>query len=74
MAANPVRLKVLLAALLAASVGAPALHAQLLGEAPLPPKQKKQKARGGELEWMWQYSPPPEDGREHELIQDPHFP
>ena len=45
MAAYRLRMKLLLAALLAASIGAPALNAQLLGEPPLPPKQKKQKKR-----------------------------
>ena len=67
------RVKLMLGLLLLGAVCAPAVHAQLLGEAPLPPKQKKQKKGTSDLEWMWQYSPPPEDGREHELIQDPHF-
>ena len=54
------------------------VFAQLQTEPPLPTKQKKEdrkkdKPRAGELEWMWQYSPPPADGREHELIQDPHY-
>ncbi len=51
-------------------------YAQLQTAPPLPAKQKeekKQKVRVGDLEWMWQYSPPPEDGREHDLIQDPHY-
>ena len=26
-----------------------------------------------DAEWMWQYSPPPADGRENDLIQDPNF-
>ena len=63
----------ILLALLTLAIAAPALHAQLLGEPPIPPKQKKQKQRGADLEWMWQYSPPPEDGRENQLIQDPNF-
>ena len=60
-------------ALLAAFASAPPARAQLLGEPSLPAKEKKQKKRAGELEWLWQYSPPPAEGREHELIQDPHF-
>ena len=65
--------RILLAAV-TLSIATPALHAQLLGEPPIPPKkEKKQKQRGGQLEWMWQYSPPPADGRENQLIQDPNF-
>lgn len=26
-----------------------------------------------DLEWLWQYGPPPADGRENQLIQDPRF-
>ena len=49
-------------------------RAQLLGEPPIPPKEKKQKRKAASgLEWMWQYSPPPAEGRENELIQDPNF-
>lgn len=60
--------------LIVALVAIPA-KAQLLPEPPIPPKEKKQKQRAGDLEWLWQYSPAPPDteGREHELIQDPHF-
>lgn len=60
-------------ALLTTSLSVVPARAQLLGEPPLPAKEKKQKQRAGELEWLWQYSPPPAEGREHELIQDPHF-
>ncbi len=66
----------LLGALLLGAGGGLLAHAQLLSEPPLPARQKekKQKQRGGaDLEWMWQYSPPPADGREHELIQDPNY-
>ena len=52
-------------------------RAQLLGEPPIPPKDsskpRKNKQGRQDAEWLWQYSPPPADGREHELIQDPHF-
>ena len=48
-------------------------HAQLLPEPAIPPKVKKQKRQAADVEWMYQYSPPPADGREHELIQDPAY-
>jgi hypothetical protein len=48
--------------------------AQLLGPAGLPGReQKKAKVHREGVEWMWQYSPPPADGRENELLQDPKF-
>jgi hypothetical protein len=52
--------------------------AQLQTEPPLPTKQKKEKKQkgGADLEWMWQYSPDPPknpEGRENDLIQDPHY-
>jgi hypothetical protein len=50
--------------------------AQLVPEPPLEQHKagKRAKQRGGQdLEWLWQYGPPPEGGREHDLIQDPHF-
>ncbi len=59
--------------LLVITVGALPARGQLLGEPPIPTKEKKSKQRAGDLEWLWQYSPPPAEGREHELIQDPHF-
>ena len=59
--------------LLVLCLGALPAYAQLLGESPIPAKEKKSKQRAGDLEWLWQYSPPPAEGREHELIQDPHF-
>ena len=67
--------KVLPAALLFAAL-APALHAQLIGEPAIPrsdKKEKQSKKRAANLEWMYQYSPPPAEGRENELIQDPNF-
>ncbi len=59
--------------LLASLAAALPAHAQLLPEPPIPPKVKKQKRQPADLEWMFQYSPPPVDGREHELIQDPEY-
>ena len=52
-----------------------AMPAQLIGEPPIPAKVKKDKKRHqqADLEWMWQYGPPPVDGRQHDLIQDPHW-
>ena len=50
-----------------------AARAQLIGEPPIPPKKSKTKPRPADLEWLWQYSPPPAEGRENDLIQDPHF-
>jgi hypothetical protein len=52
--------------------------AQVLGPgaaAPTPEKpQKKEKKRRPEgVEWMWQYSPPPADGRQNELLRDDRF-
>jgi hypothetical protein len=58
-------------------------RAQLLGQPPLAQRDpgqdisrikrdKKSKSKEN-VEWLWQYSPPPAEGREHELIQDPHF-
>jgi hypothetical protein len=54
--------------------GACGARAQLVGEPPLQHHHvKKSKDRSGDLEWLWQYGPPPPGGREHDLIQDPHF-
>ena len=73
----------LVIAALCLALFAGAANAQLQSEPPLPTKQKKEdrkkdKQRTGDLEWMWQYSPDPQkpdqrDGREHDLIQDPHY-
>lgn len=62
-----------IATLLLLACVAPSAHGQLLGEPPIPPKNKKEKKRQADLEWMYQYSPPPAEGRENELIQDPQF-
>jgi len=34
---------------------------------------KRDKKSREDIEWLWQYSPPPAEGRENDLIQDPHF-
>ena len=36
-------------------------------------KQKRDKKQRSDAEWMWQYGPPPADGRENDLIQDAKF-
>ncbi len=36
-------------------------------------KQKRDKKHYSDAEWMWQYGPPPADGRENDLIQDVRF-
>ena len=37
------------------------------------PKIKKEKKQRENVEWLWQYSPPPADGRENALVLDPRF-
>ena len=59
--------------LMAVTLAAVPAHPQLLPEPAIPAKAKKEKRRPADLEWMFQYSPPPADGREHELIQDPAY-
>ena len=63
--------------LVAASALCVPATAQLLGQPQIPERDparvKKAKQRAIDAEWMWQYGPPPEGGRENELIQDPHF-
>ena len=56
-----------------------AVNAQLISEPPLPLKSnggifsKKPKRPKTDVEWLWRYSPPPTEGRENDLIRDPHF-
>ena len=59
----------LCALLCAASAGAQLIPLPALTQHSV--KRSKQQKTG--LEWMWQYGPPPAGGREHDLIQDPHF-
>jgi hypothetical protein len=41
---------------------------------PPEPRSKHDKhPQHTDVEWLWQYSPPPAEGRENALIQDPHF-
>ena len=69
------RLNRLLPALLCgvSLLATPVLQAQLLDPPAIPAKVKRQKNRSADLEWMWQYSPQPSEGRQHELTQDAHF-
>ncbi len=49
-------------------------EAQLIPEPPVVQHHfAKPKQEHADLEWLWQYGPPPPGGREHDLIQDPHF-
>jgi len=51
-----------------------AVQAQLIPEPPLVQHEvKRSKNKRGDLEWLWQYGPPPDGGREHDLIMDPNF-
>jgi hypothetical protein len=54
-------------ALLLAATLAPAQHA--------PQVNKKERPQHEDVEWIWQYTPADtnKDGRENELVQDPHF-
>jgi hypothetical protein len=40
---------------------------------PFEKEKKIDKKRVSDAEWMWQYGPPPAEGRENQLIQDPKF-
>jgi hypothetical protein len=40
---------------------------------PAPPPQKEKKPQKENVQWMWQYAPPPADGRENALVLDPRF-
>jgi hypothetical protein len=41
---------------------------------PATPQIKRDKKEPkSNIEWLWQYSPPPADGRENELVRDPRF-
>ncbi len=64
-----VGLSLLLTGLCASGVA----RAQLIGEPPLIQHHVKRSKPKADLEWMWQYGPPPAGGREHDLIQDVHF-
>lgn len=50
-------------------VTASAMHAQISS----PQIQRSKKPPKENVEWLWQYSPPPADGRENQLVLDPRF-
>jgi hypothetical protein len=53
-------------ALLVFTFAGTATHAQIF-------KHKEDKQPKENLEWLWQYGPPPADGRENQLVLDPRF-
>lgn len=59
------RLLQLAAVLLTLLMGAAATNAQIF-------KHKEKKPRSN-VEWLWQYGPPPAEGRENALVLDPRF-
>ena len=67
------------AALLSLSFAGGAARAQIPTPGPPPPQTssppiKKDKRQPKEnIEWLWQYGPPPPDGRETELVLDTRF-
>lgn len=54
-----------LVVILLLTAGAVAMNAQIFKH-----KEKKPKSN---VEWLWQYGPPPAEGRENALVLDPHF-
>jgi hypothetical protein len=67
------------AALLSLTFAEKAAHAQIPTPGPPPPQTsspqiKKDKKQPKEnVEWLWQYSPPPPEGRENQLVLDTRF-
>jgi len=49
--------------------GAMSAHAQISS----PQIKKEKKPQKENVEWLWQYGPPPADGRENALVLDPRF-
>jgi hypothetical protein len=47
--------------------------AQARAQISSPQIKKEKKPPKENVEWLWQYSPPPPEGRENELIRDPRF-
>ena len=44
-----------------------------LGQISSPQIQRQKKQPKENVEWLWQYSPPPAEGRENQLVLDPRF-
>ncbi len=59
----------LVAALLALIFAGTLCHAQISS----PQIKKDKKSPKENVEWLWQYSPPPADGRENQLVLDTRF-
>jgi hypothetical protein len=59
----------LVAALLISVFAAAAAHAQISS----PQIKRDKKAAKENVEWLWQYGPPPAEGRETQLVLDPRF-
>ncbi len=67
------RVSILCSMMLLASLTTAAARAQFHSPQIDAAKSKRDKKQRSDAEWMWQYGPPPADGRENELIQDPKF-
>jgi hypothetical protein len=69
----------LVAAVLILAFAEAATHAQMPTPGPPPPQtsapeiKKNKKAPKENVEWLWQYGPPPAEGRENQLVLDPRF-
>ncbi len=67
------------ASLLATMALSVRMFAQIPTPGPPPPQtsspqiQKNKKPQKENVEWLWQYSPPPADGRENQLVLDTRF-
>jgi hypothetical protein len=59
----------LVAAVLISFLATAATHAQISS----PQIKKDKKAPKENVEWLWQYGPPPVEGRETQLVLDPRF-
>src|SRR5580704_15029195 len=44
-----------------------------IGQISLSDLKKEKKPPKENVEWLWQYGPPPSDGRENQLVLDPRF-
>jgi len=70
---NPLQLAAATLLLLAAATAHAQVYTQPQSGPPTPPepRSKHDKHQHSNIEWLWQYGPPPVDGRENALIQDP---
>src|ERR1700734_3377440 len=64
----------LAAAFLTCTLAGASSHAQISSPQISSPQIKKEKKQPKEnVEWLWQYGPPPADGRENALVLDQRF-